>query len=110
MEILGGGKYVSNRLAVLAAVLVLVVVASAPALARDEGSTCALDDACLDTSERQEAANQYTENPEPGQAPSVPPTPEVPSEDSKDDQYTPNTGNTQNSVPEAALAAPASCG
>ena len=100
----------SNRLAVLAAVLVLVVVASAPALAQDEVPTCELDDACLDTSERQEAANQYTESPEPGQAPSVPPTPEVPSEDSKDDQYAPNTGNTQNSVPEAALAAPASCG
>jgi hypothetical protein len=34
MEILGGGRFVSNRLAVLAAVLVLVVVASSPALAQ----------------------------------------------------------------------------
>ena len=100
-----------NRLAMLTAVLVLVLVASAPALAQNGVPACELDDACLDTSEEQEAtADQYTESPEPGQAPSVSPTPEIPGEDSNDDQYIPDTGNVQSSAPEAALAAPASCG
>jgi hypothetical protein len=102
---------VSNRLAVLAAVLVLVLVTSVPALAQNEIPACELEDTCLDTSEGQEAtAGQYAESPGPDQAPSVSPTPEVPSEDSNDDQYTSNTGNAQNGTPEAALAAPASCG
>ena len=101
----------SNRLAMLTAVLVLVLVASAPALAQNGVPTCELDDACLDTSEEQEAtADQYTESPEPGQAPSVSPTPEIPGEDNNGDQYIPDTGNVQSSAPEAALAAPASCG
>ena len=101
----------SNRLAMLTAVLVLVLVASAPALAQNGVPACELDDACLDTSEVLEAtADQYTESPEPGQAPSVSPTPEIPGEDSNDDQYIPDTGNVQSSAPEAALAAPASCG
>jgi hypothetical protein len=102
---------VSNRLALLAAVLVLVLVASVPALAQNEVPACELEGTCLDTSEEQDAtADQYAEGPGPGQAPSVPPTPEIPSEDSNDDQYTSNTDNAQNGVPEAALAAPASCG
>ena len=101
----------SNRLAMLTAVLVLVLVASAPALAQNGVPACELDDACLDTSEVLEAtADQYTESPEPGQAPSDSPTPEIPGEDSNDDQYIPDTGNVQSSAPEAALAAPASCG
>ncbi len=101
----------SNRLAVLAAVLVLVLVTSVPALAQNEVPACELENACLDTSEGQEAtADQYAEGPGPGQAPSVSPTPEIPSEDSNDDQYTSNTGSAQNGAPEAALAAPASCG
>jgi hypothetical protein len=99
---------VSNRLAMLAAVLVLVVVASAPALAQSEAPLCEFDSACLDSSEEQGApADQYTGSPEPGQVPSVPPTPEFPSEGSNDDQY---PLNAQSSVPEAALTAPASCG
>jgi hypothetical protein len=44
-------------------------------------------------------ADQYTESPEPGQAPSVSPTPEIPGEDSNDDQYIPDTGNVQSSAP-----------
>jgi len=102
---------VSNRLALLAAVLVLVLVASVPALAQNEVPACELEGTCLDTSEEQEAtADQYAESPGPGQAPSVPPIPEIPSEDSNDDQYASSTDNAQNGVPEAALAAPASCG
>jgi hypothetical protein len=101
---------VSNKLALLAAVLLLVMVASAPALAQNEVPACDLGDACLDTPEEQEAtADQYPEGPEPDQAPPVTPTPEVPSEDSNGDQYTPDTGNARSGVPEAALAAPASC-
>ncbi|HEX8259033.1 MAG TPA: hypothetical protein VF558_01935 [Rubrobacteraceae bacterium] len=101
----------SNRLALLAAVLVLVLVASVPALAQNEVPACELEGTCLDASEEQEAtAEQYVESPGPGQAPSVPPTPEIPSEDSNDDQYTSNTDNAQNGVPEATLSAPASCG
>ena len=101
----------SNRLAMLTAVLVLVLVASAPALAQNGVPACELDDACLDTSEEQEAtADQYTESPEPGQAPSVSTTPEIPGEENNGDQYRPDTGNVQSSAPEAALAAPASCG
>jgi hypothetical protein len=102
---------VSNRLALLAAVLVLVLVASVPALAQNEVPACELEGTCLDASEEQEAtAEQYAESPGPGQAPSVPSTPEIPSEDSNDDQYTSNTDNAQNGVPEATLSAPASCG
>lgn len=101
----------SNRLAMLTAVLVLVLVASAPALAQNGVPACELDNACLDTSEEQEAtADQYTESPEPGQAPSVSTTPEIPGEENNGDQYRPDTGNVQSSAPEAALAAPASCG
>ena len=101
----------SNRLAMLTAVLILVLVASAPALAQNGVPACELDNACLDTSEEQEAtADQYTESPEPGQAPSVSPTPEIPGEENNGDQYRPDTGNVQSSAPEAALAAPASCG
>ena len=101
----------SNRLALLAAVLVLVLVASVPALAQNEVPACELENACLDTSEEPEAtAYQYAESPGPGQEPSVSPPPEIPSEDSNDDQYTSNTGNAQNGAAEAALAAPASCG
>ena len=96
----------SNRLALLAAVLVLVLVVSVPALAQNEVPACELEGTCLDTSEEQEAtADQYAESPGPGQAPSVPPTPEIPSEDSNDDQYTSNTDNAQNGVPEATLSA-----
>ena len=101
----------SNRLAVLAAVLVLVLVISVPALAQNEVPACELENACLDTSEEPEVtADQYAEGPGQGQEPSVSPPPEIPSEDSNDDQYTSNTGNAQNGAPEAALAAPASCG
>lgn len=64
----------TNRLAVLAAVLMLVLVVSAPALAQDEVPACELHDACLDASEEQETAgDQYTEIPEPTQ-----PFPETP--------------------------------
>jgi hypothetical protein len=102
---------VSNKLALLAAVLVLAMVASAPALAQNEVPACELGDACLDTPEEQEATtDQYTEGPEPDQAPPVTRSPEFPNEDSNGDQYTPDTGNARSGVPEAALAAPASCG
>jgi hypothetical protein len=87
------------------------MVASAPALAQNEVPACELGDACLHTPEEQEATtDQYTEGPEPDQAPPLTPTPEVPNEDSNSDQYTPDTGNARSGVPEAALAAPASCG
>ena len=69
----------SNRLALLAAVLVLVLVASVPALAQNEVPACELEGTCLDASEEQEAtAEQYVESPGPGQAPSVPPPPRFP--------------------------------
>jgi hypothetical protein len=106
----------SNRLAVLAAVLVLGGVASSPALAQDEVPACELDNACLDTSEMQEAtADQYTESPEPTQPFSVTPAPEVKCEGDSTNACSPNQGVTQsdnarNGVPEAAFSAPASCG
>lgn len=96
----------SNRLAVLAAVLVLVLVAAAPALAQDEVPACDLRDACLDTSEEQEAtAHQYTESPEPTQTFPVTPASEAPN------QGVAQSDNARyGSVPEAAFDAPASCG
>jgi hypothetical protein len=108
---------VSNRLAVLAAVLVLVVVAAAPALAQDEVPACELHDACLDTSEEQETtAEQYTEAPEPTQPFPVTPAPEVECEGDSTNPCSPNQGVAQSDnaryagVPEAAFDAPASCG
>jgi hypothetical protein len=108
---------VSNRLAVLAAVLVLVLVAAAPALAQDEVPACDLRDACLDTSEEQEAtADQYTESPEPTQTFPVTPASEVECEGDSTNPCSPNQGVAQSdnaryaAVPEAAFDAPASCG
>ena len=106
----------SNRLAVLAAVLVLVVVASAPALAQDDVPACELDDACLVTSEEQEAAaDQYAESPEPKGPFPVTPAPEVECEGASTSPCSPNqeivqSDNTRNGVPEAAFSTPASCG
>lgn len=107
----------SNKLAVLAAVLILVVVAAAPALAQNEVPACELHDACLDTSEEQKAiADQYTEGPEPTQPFPVTPTPEVECEGNSTNPCSPNQGVTQSDnaryagVPEAAFDAPASCG
>ena len=107
----------SNRLAVLAAVLVLVVVTSAPALAQDEVPACELDGACIDTSEAQEAAaNQYVESPEPNQPFPVTPASEVGCGGASTNPCSPNQGIVQSdearnsSVPEAAFSAPASCG
>ena len=105
----------SNRLAVLAAVLVLALTA-APALAQDEVPACDLHNACLDTPEEQKAtADQYTESPEPKGPISVTPAPEIECEGDSTDPCSPNqgvtqSGNTQNAVPEAAFSAPASCG
>jgi len=91
VEILGGGKFVTNRLAVLVAVLVLVVVAAAPALAQDEVPACELHDACLDTSEEQGAtADQYTEGPEPTQMFPVTPVSEVECEGDSTNPCSPN--------------------
>jgi hypothetical protein len=108
---------VSNRLAVLAAVLVLVLVAAAPALAQDEVPACELHDACLDTSEEQKTtANQYSESPEPTQAFPVNPASDMECEGDSTNPCSPNQGITQSdnaryaAVPEAAFDAPASCG
>jgi len=108
---------VSNRLAVLAAMLVLAVVAAAPALAQNEVPACELHDACLDTSEEQEAtAAQYTEGPEPTRAFPETPTPEVECDGDSTNPCSPNQGVTQSdnaryaAVPEATFDAPASCG
>jgi hypothetical protein len=108
---------VSNRLAVLAAVLVLVLVAAAPALAQDEVPACELHDACLDTSEEQKAtANQYTESPEPTQAFPVNPASGMECEGASINPCSPNQGITQSdnaryaAVSVAAFDAPASCG
>ena len=107
----------SNRLALLAAVLVLVVVASAPALAQDEVPTCELGDACLDAFGEQEAvADQYAESPEPTQLLPVTPGPEVECEGDNINLCSPNQGVPQSdnarsgSVPDATFSAPASCG
>jgi hypothetical protein len=108
---------VSNRLAVLMAVLVLVLVAAAPALAQDEGPVCVIHDACLDTSEEQKApADQYAENPQPAQDFPVTPASEVECEGDSTNPCSPNQEVTQSdnaryaAVPEAAFDAPASCG
>ncbi len=108
----------SNKLAVLAAVLVLVLVAAAPALAQDEVPACELHDACLDTSEEQKAnANQYTESPEPIQASPANPASGMECDGgSSTNPCSPNQEGTQSdnaryaAVPEAAFDAPASCG
>ncbi len=107
----------SNKLAVLAAVLVLVLVAAAPALAQDEVPACKLHDACLDTSEEQKAnANQYTESPEPIQAFPANPASGMECDGDSTNPCSPNQEVTQSdnaryaAVPEAAFDAPASCG
>ena len=109
----------SNRLAVLAAVLVSVLATAAPALAQDEVPACELHDACLDTSEEQEAAaNQYAESPEPTQPFPVTPASGVECEGYSTNPCSPEQGVTQSDnarnggVLEAASAfnAPASCG
>ncbi|MCA1717917.1 MAG: hypothetical protein LC781_14225 [Actinobacteria bacterium] len=108
----------SNRLAALAAVLVLVLVAAAPALAQDEAPACELYDACLDTSEEQEAtADQYTESPEPTQPLPETPASKVECEGDSTNPCSPDQGVTQSDnaryaagVSEAAFDAPASCG
>lgn len=93
----------SYRLAVLAAVLVLVLVAAAPALAQDEVPDCVIHDACLNQPEEQETTSEvecegYSTDP-------CSPT-----------QGIPQSGNAQTDnarsagVPEAAFDAPASCG
>jgi hypothetical protein len=107
---------VSNRLAVLAAVLVLALVVAAPALAQDEVPACVIHDACLTQSEEQEAADQYAENPLPAQDFPVTPVSEVECEGDSTNPCSPNQGTTQSdnarytAVPEAAFDAPASCG
>jgi hypothetical protein len=108
---------VSNRLAVLAAVLVLALVAAAPALAQDEVPACVIHDACLNQSEEQEAtADQYTESPQPAQEFPVTPASEMECEGDSTNPCSPNQGVTQSdnaryaAVPEAAFDAPASCG
>jgi len=107
---------VSNRLAVLATVLVLALVAAAPALAQDEVPACVIRDACLNQSEEQEAADQYTESPEPTQTFPVTPASEVECEGDSTNPCSPNQGVAQSdnaryaAVPEAAFDAPASCG
>jgi hypothetical protein len=107
---------VSNRLAVLAAVLVLVLVAATPALAQDEVPVCVIHDACLNQSEEQEAADQYAESPQPAQDFPVTPASEVKCEGDSTNPCSPNQGTTQSdnarygSVPEASFDAPASCG
>lgn len=106
-----------KKLAVLTAVLAMVLLCTpVPALAQ-EVPACEVQDACLDTPEEQNAADeQDTESPEPAQPFSVTPAPEVECEgDSTNpclpNQGVPQTGNAQNDgVPEAAFDAPASCG
>lgn len=106
----------SNRLAVLAAVLVLALVGSAPALAQNEVPACELDDSCLVTSEEQEAAaDQYAESPEPKGPLPVTPTPEVKCEGDGTNPCSPNqeivqSDNARSGISEAAFSAPASCG
>jgi hypothetical protein len=108
---------VSNKLAVLATVLVLGLVVAAPALAQDECPACELHEACLDTSEEQETVgNQYTEGPELTQPFPVTPAPEVECEGDSTNPCSPNQGVAQSDnaryaggVPEAAFDAPASC-
>lgn len=107
----------SNRLAVLAAVLILALVAAAPALAQDEVPACVIHDACLNQSEEQEAtADQYTESPQPAQEFPVTPASEMECEGDSTNPCSPNQGVTQSdnaryaAVPEAAFDAPASCG
>jgi hypothetical protein len=97
--------------------LVLVLVAAAPALAQDEVPACELRDACLDTSEEQEAtADQHTENPEPTQPFPVIPASDMECESNSTNPCSPNQEVTQSdnaryaAVPEAAFDAPASCG